>query len=884
MTRIGRFASPPANLPQSTPAEPEVRWRCRSRPAGLAMASALVMAAAGICTDAARSEGLVLPEAVERGGSIEAIYRFDGPVTGRGFIDAEWTDVVGRVVERRRIPLDLAGATEAVFPLDPKRAVTVKNELAVKLSLDETDQSGRPVHRERSEVASFIVSPPDNGWSDYQIIMWQRQTSAGYAALKRLGITVGMVESDRTDKPSSRVMDQVDVMLDADLRWYFENIATDFYSPYHKWYAGRPVNWRFLEAKQRFWKNPQDTGAFIREPSLSDPAWLDKIRDRLIGNVSALKRYRPLYYNLADEPGVADLSAFWDFDLSATSLAAMRKWLKEQYGDLARLNLEWGSTFPSWDAVVPMLTRDAIQRRDQNFAAWGDFKEWMDVAFARALKSGRDAVHAADPQALAAIEGAQIPGWGGYDYARLANGLDLIELYGDNVEMTRSFNPSAVMLTTSFRSGPTEIHRLWRELLRGTRGVILWDSRNEFVGKDGSVGDRGREAAPFFREIRDGVGAMLINSRRRTNPIGILDSPASLRVEWLLDRKGEGAAWSRRNASSEEEDNPIRVSVRNFAGAIEHLGLQHSFVSNDQVERGELVRAGYRVLILPQTIALSAGVAEAILDFVRQGGTVIADGEPGIFDEHGRRLTKPALAQIFAQPASHAAMRPELGKGQAIYFAAPRPGDRDGGKGLSNIFAAVGIEPLVSIMRSDGQPTDDVETYVFENGGITIVALLRDFDPASATPENSPAGQEAIDLKLLRPYEVRDVRSLQALGLTQRLKVELGRVAPVVLALSERPLPGMSISGPDNAHAGQTADFSISSNGNSTAALDIIHVEIADPDDVLVPYYSVNLLVPPGAISYSLPLAVSDKAGTWTIRARNLLTGGMAVAHLEVAP
>ena len=187
---------------------------------------------------------------MERTGSIDVIYRFDGPVTGRGLIEAEWTDTVGRVVERRRIPLDLAGAAEAVFSLDPKRAVTVKNKLAVHVSLDETDQSGKPVHREHEETASFIVSPPDNAWSDYQIIMWQRQTPAGYAALKRLGITAGMVESDRSDKPGSRVMDQVDAMLDADLRWYLENIATDFYSPYHRWSADRPVNWRFLEAKR----------------------------------------------------------------------------------------------------------------------------------------------------------------------------------------------------------------------------------------------------------------------------------------------------------------------------------------------------------------------------------------------------------------------------------------------------------------------------------------------------------------------------------------------------------------------------------------------------------------------------------------------------------
>jgi hypothetical protein len=45
-------------------------------------------------------------------------------------------------------------------------------------------------------------------------------------------------------------------LVHADLRCYLENIVTDFYSPYHKWYDGRPVDWRFIEAKQRYWANP----------------------------------------------------------------------------------------------------------------------------------------------------------------------------------------------------------------------------------------------------------------------------------------------------------------------------------------------------------------------------------------------------------------------------------------------------------------------------------------------------------------------------------------------------------------------------------------------------------------------------------------------------
>ena len=90
--------------------------------------------------------------------------------------------------------------------------------------------------------------------------------------------------------------------------------------------------------------------------------------------------------------------------------------------------------------------------------------------------------------AYVAIEGAQQPGWGGYDYSLLTKVLDAIEPYniGGNVELIRSLNPKMVILTTASTQGPQEKHRVWRELLHGSRGPILWDSKSEFVQPDGS--------------------------------------------------------------------------------------------------------------------------------------------------------------------------------------------------------------------------------------------------------------------------------------------------------------------------------------------------------------------------------------------------------------
>src|SRR5437762_13895603 len=108
-------------------------------------------------------------------------------------------------------------------------------------------------------------------WQNYQIIMWQPQSATQYAALKHLGITAGVVHLSKGDQPAQQ---DIEPLLRSGLRWYVENIATDFYSAYHRWFQDRPVNWRFETVKRLYDENPLNPSALIRDPSLSDPKWL----------------------------------------------------------------------------------------------------------------------------------------------------------------------------------------------------------------------------------------------------------------------------------------------------------------------------------------------------------------------------------------------------------------------------------------------------------------------------------------------------------------------------------------------------------------------------------------------------------------------------------
>jgi len=855
--------------------------RCREALRRVALACCLAsLLAPGRCL----AGEIILPSpALERDEPIRVLYRTGSLATGKGELSLRWTDVYGRVIEDRKIAFELTDESEVGFTLDLRRAVAMQNELSAHFSFEGVDKKGVKDHREEDARVCFIARPPDRTWWDYAIIMWQQHSAKTFAVLKTLGINAGQYTGKAKTPP--------EFLLENDLRWYAENIATDFYSEYHRWFPDRPVNWKFQEAKELYKNDPGSREAFKRYPSLSDPKWLKKIQDRLVGSARLNSPYRPLFYDLGDEAGIADLAAFWDFDFSDHSLAEMRHWLKERYGTLAALNRQWGTHFAAWDLVIPMTTTEAMKRSDDNFSAWADFKEWMDIAFARAIHGGVEAVRSVDPEAYVAIAGAQLPGWGGYDYARLSKVLNAIEPYdyGANVEIIRSLNPRMVMTTTSFGRGPEEKRRIWYELLHGSRGIILWDAKSEYAQEDGSVGPRGRESEPYYKELRGGLGALLINSERQSDPIAIHHSQASFRTEWMLQHRPKGEAWVGRTASSEYEDNEFRWRRESYCRLIEDLGWQYNFVDSDQVEEGELVRGGYRMLVLPHSTALSEAEANAIREFVEQGGVVIADGQPGAFDEHARRLSAARLAELFGGPYTESATVRPFGRGKAIYLSVDLLSyfrdrllgqERQAYELMSRLLRESLGQPAFAATDPSGEPVVGVETHTYRNGGVHIVALhanpqsgLEDVGPPEKISNRRFEKPRTVTLALPGEHDVYDVRAGQALGRAKQLTVELDPYEPRIFACSLTPLPALRVSAPGRLKRGETGRIGISVLGDSPAAVHVFHVEVVDPSGNVVAHYSGNVLAPDGAAGKRLPLAINDSPGRWEVRVRDLLSG-----------
>jgi hypothetical protein len=205
------------------------------------MIRALSLFAALAC-GAAGAEIVLPAAALERDGPVTAIYRTNSQATGKGELAVHWTDVYGRVVEDRKIPVELADENEIRFPLDLRRAVAMVNELRIHFSFEGVNKKGEKDHRDEDASASFVAKPPDRAWTDYQIMMWQPHSAERAATLKTLGINAGQYNGKSKTPP--------EFLLKNDARWYAENIATDFYSEYHRWRPDRPVDWSYKQAKE----------------------------------------------------------------------------------------------------------------------------------------------------------------------------------------------------------------------------------------------------------------------------------------------------------------------------------------------------------------------------------------------------------------------------------------------------------------------------------------------------------------------------------------------------------------------------------------------------------------------------------------------------------
>ncbi len=570
---------------------------------------------------------------VTRKSDLKAMLKLPSSMNGTGTLRLLWTDSAGRLVAREQRQVAVSGnSLPIVLPL--QRAVALQNFLQAELDI------GPSVFK--APRAEFIVTP-DEPWDDYQVIMYYPYRPEQQDALRSLGVTAGQIQN-----VASRSPDEASIWWKNNYRFYCDQMAYEFYSPYHTPEL-KPKEKLMWETKAAYKADRTRTDVFYRQPCFHDLNAEARAMAKIRQVVTAQMRFRPFFYS-TDETGVANLAEAWDFCLCPLTLKAMRKWLLSEYGSLEAVNRQWGTDFPRLEDVVPLTTEATIKRADSNLSSWADHRTFMNLTFAEAAKKASDTVKSIDSKGIAGLVGCQTPSaFGGYDYWLLSQALDVAEPYniGCNREMWRSFAPNKPALTTGFGADNMEIWRLWYQALHGDRGVIIYDEENRYLDAAGKPTALGAQVAPVYRELTGGLVKQLCQMERVNDPIAVHYSHPSITAHWMIEHRPLGEGWVDKHSWHEYTESDFLRLRQSTLYLLEDNLQQYYFVSYAQLENGAFESMGTRVMILPQSVAMSKAECSALRRFVERGGWLIADCRTALMDSHCKLQEKGQLDDLF---------------------------------------------------------------------------------------------------------------------------------------------------------------------------------------------------------------------------------------------
>jgi beta-galactosidase len=367
-----------------------------------------------------------------------------------------------------------------------------------------------------------------------------------------------------------------------------------------------------------------------------------------------------------------------------TTMAAFGKWLQERYGSVDRLNQRWFQPLQDFSDVqvnpeqwIPGWADyySFIDWKEFNIDNLCDFLRWIEQQI-RALDTTH-ATHINPPGLIRNLaaggadpwkEGTTVdflgtsihPAWNFGEYERSEFGLP----FAYCLDMLRSASGERPWWLTELQGGPTiytggramnptqsEVTRwLWDSFGTGARAVVFWLWNPRVLGNEGGEwGLVSLEGEPSPRlesvkEVADGLKRLpeLAQAKPVSRRVGILYDPEAF---LLIEMDG------RAQAAAKRTQEPLWSLAGTYA-ALQRAHIPVDFVHLQELKIGAAQR--YSVLYLPYCYALDDQAVQAIRDYVKNGGTLWADGLPAWKNEYGevRPRIPGGLGDVFGADAS----------------------------------------------------------------------------------------------------------------------------------------------------------------------------------------------------------------------------------------
>ena len=414
--------------------------------------------------------------------------------------------------------------------------------------------------------------------------------------------------------------------------------------------------------------------------------------------------------------------------------------------------------------------------------------------------------------------------------------------------------------------------------------------------------------------VRPGHAALVMNAPRVGEHVGLLYSQPSLHASKIY---------------GDRHDN-TNIQAQLFA-LFDDLHVGYRVIGSRQVARPEWWKENdIRVLVLPYTLAMKKETVEGVKAFCKAGGTVVADIRPGVLDGHGKALRDGALDEMFGVrhgklgdlskviegPFGAVEYDPAVtlgnGKTEMTFNDAPVWIRNRFGRGRTLLWnikgtayqvnfqtsdfregssaAYVGNEGILQRMRpvlkgakvspvwkmpGDGQKLRGTQVAFFEKGQTIMLGLARLW--LKLSPELT--GFEVVPP---RRYHLYDVRQGKYLGRARKFEAELPLGTAKLYAAIPYKVDGVGIIPSKLQPNGQLPLTLEIQPGGRGKRYHVIRIRVFNPKGHERPWYARNVVLEGFEVKTTIPFALNDPPGKWTIRARDVISGMEGFTKVEL--
>jgi hypothetical protein len=633
--------------------------------------------------------------------------------------------------------------------------------------------------------------------------------------------------------------------------------------------------------------------AMVGSAGYCDPHFLDAAAKYVTSTLDADDPWTIVGCILHDELN----SAGFNSPTTTADVDFFRRYLKETYRDLNALNASWGTKYGDWSEIDAAVAKIRfVTQSDRNPAPWADWHAASEQAAHRFYAALVERVRQGHPSARFGPSGTRDSnGVNGFDWWLLAQDFRFICLYnGIHDEMYRSFAPKGRLMANwshlaDAADDPDSLRtRIWQDVFAQCGATPVYGGRYSNVFYPDYRPKPGVLAyATELAQVRDGIGRLVMDARRHDTPAAIFYSPACYRAR-IVAMKDDAYY----NAA--EEQNGLFGSI---STALADLRIGAHFISYEQVARGELDLEKTKALFLWGAMALSDTEAAVIHRYLDEGGIVIADSEPGLYDEHCHRRASSPLHDCLPEKGSIAR---QVGRGKFILY---------GGLGSGYVKArGYGYQGTADPTKGEEArgTTSKLRTMLEEAAGLKSNFRLsddrgRDLD-CTATAIDYIDGQahyvgcvvpgkygRTLTARLALPtaghlYDCRAGKYLGEAATGKPHDIDLRVATGNLFALLPYRVQRLDLAAPTSAILGQPIDVKAAViAGAEPLVRHVIVFQLRRPDGRELPEHRWIVETENGIAAARLYLALNDPTGKWTLIARDVATGFSQSTAIDMA-